>query len=151
MEAIKTRLKSIAWFLTALMLFQSCVVYHKTPTTLEKASQEQIKTKITNANGETLKYKYIAYEEGVYYGYVEQDWAEFIKVPLNKEDILSVKTKNKTASTLITISVIAIPVLAFAVWQSLENMSLGGGGWGSWPLLNPCCVDLKTGSSCCSI
>ena len=98
---------------------------------MEKASQEQIKTKITNANGETLKYKYIAYEEGVYYGYVEQDWAEFIKVPLNKEDILSVKTKNKTASTLITISVIAIPVLAFAVWQSLENMSLGGGGWGS--------------------
>ena len=118
MEAIIIRPKTIAWFLTALMLFQSCIVYHKTPTTLEKASQEQIKTKITNTNGETFKYKYITYEKGVYYGYVEQDWGEFIKVPLNNEDILSVKTKNKTASTLITISVIAIPVLAFAVWQS---------------------------------
>lgn len=129
MEAIKIRLKTIAWFLTALMLFQSCVVYHKTPTTLEKASREQIKTKITNANGETLKYKYIAYEEGAYYGYTEVEFGEFTKTPINSEDLISVRTKNKSASTWVTILVIAVPVLAIVGITAANSVSYGG-MWG---------------------
>lgn len=66
MEAIKKRLKAIAFFLTALMLLQSCVVYHKTRTTLEKASQEKVKTKVTNIDGKVTKYKFISYEDGVF-------------------------------------------------------------------------------------
>ena len=132
MEAIKTRLKAIAIFLTALMLFQSCVVYHKTPTTLEKASQEQIKTKVTHTNGEVSKYKFITYENGVFYGNVEKEWGEFIKVPLDSEDIINVRMKNKTASTLVTIAIITIPALAFAAWQITESVSVGGMQWGSF-------------------
>ena len=80
MEAIKTRLKTIAWFLTALMLMQSCVVYHKTPTNLEQASREQTKTKITNTNGDISKYEYITSEDGVYYG-INKQFGELVKTP----------------------------------------------------------------------
>ena len=123
MEAIKTRLKTIAIFLTALMLFQSCVVYHKTPTTLEKASQEQIKTKVTTTDGDVSKYKFISYEEGVYYGNVEIEYGEFKKIPLDAEDIINIRTKSKSASTLVTVLAIAVPVIGIAAiaWGVSES------------------------------
>ena len=127
MEAIKTRLKVIAIFLTALMLFQSCVVYHKTPTTLEKASQEQIKTKVTTTNGEVTKYKYITYEEGVYYGYVEVEYGEFTKIPLEAEEIINIRTKNKSASTRNTLVTVAVSVLAIAGIALASSSEFGVG------------------------
>ena len=93
MEAIKTRFKTIAWFLTALILFQSCVVYHKAPTTLEKASQEQTKTKVTNTNEETFKYKYVTYENGIYYG-VNEKSGELVKTSLDPDYLSNIKIKN---------------------------------------------------------
>lgn len=129
MEAIKKRLKFIAWILTTLMLFQSCVVYHKTPTTLEKASQEQIKTKVTNTDGAISKYKFISFEDGIYYGNLEEDWGEYKKIPLVREEIMNVRMKNKTASTLVTIVAIAIPVIAFTGFMIIESFTLGGSGF----------------------
>ena len=128
MEAFKTRLKTIAWFLTALMLFQSCVVYHKTPTTLEKASQEQIKTKVTNNEGETIKFKYIAYEDGVFYG-VNKKSGEIIKTPLDKQYVETVLIKNKSASTWVTVLVIAVPIIAIVI-IALADLSSGEGYYG---------------------
>ena len=124
MEAFKTRLKTIAWFLTALMLFQSCVVYHKTPTTLEKASQEQIKTKVTNNEGETIKFKYIAYEDGVFYG-VNKKSGEIIKTPLDKQYVEPVLIKNKSASTWVTVLVIAVPVITIAILVATADYGSG--------------------------
>lgn len=112
MKAIKIWLKPIALFLTASLLLQSCVVYHKTPTSLEKASQERIRTKITNTNGQTAKYKYITYEEGVFYG-VGLKSGSAIKIPLDQEYISNVVTKNKSASTWLTVGIIGIPVTFF--------------------------------------
>ena len=131
MEAIKRRLKATALFLSVLLLFQSCVVYHKTSTTLEKASQEQIKTKVTTTDGKVSKYKFISQEEGVFYGNVEEEWGEFRKVPLDREDIITIRTKNKTASTLVTMTIITIPILAFAAWQISESISVPM-QWGSF-------------------
>ena len=123
MEAIKTRLKTIAWFLTALMLMQSCVVYNvKAPTTLEKASQEQIKTKITNTNGQDFKYKYITYEDGVYYG-VNKKSGELIKTPLSEQEVSKVRLQNKSASTLVTIAAIVVSGGAIALIVGLISYS----------------------------
>ena len=124
MEAIKTRLKTIAWFLTVLMLFQSCVVYHKTPTTLEKASREQIKTKVTNTDGITSNYRYITYEDGDYYG-VKKKSGELVKTPLNEQEIAEVVLTNKTASTWLTVGVIALPVIAVVVIAATAEFSSG--------------------------
>ena len=128
MEAIKTRLKTIAWFLTALMLFQSCVVYHKTPTTLEKASREQVKTKVTKTNGDIFKYKFITYEDGVFYGVnVDpggvQESIETARTPLNEVDVDGVFLKNKSASTWVTILSFAVPVLTIAIISAAGSVN----------------------------
>ncbi len=103
------RLKSPTFFLAALVLFQGCVIYHKTPSTLEQASKELIKTKITATDMETHKYKYVIYDQGVYYG-VNKKSGEIIKTPLNPEDILKVAIKNRSASTWVTIGASILPI-----------------------------------------
>ena len=129
MKAIRKRLKAITLFLTVLLLFQSCVVYHKTPTTLEKAAQEEIKTKVTNTNGDIFKYKYITFEEGQFYGVHEpEERGEFVKVPLESEDIINVRTKNKSASSWVTILVITVSALAIVAISLLGSAGSGIGG-----------------------
>ncbi|MDH3699528.1 MAG: hypothetical protein OEQ81_12755 [Flavobacteriaceae bacterium] len=125
----KRRFKTTALVLAFLVLFQGCVVYHKTPTTLEQARQEHIKTKITNTDNETAKYKYITYEEGTFYG-VKKESGELVKYPLNEEDIVKIITKNKTASTWVTVTVIAVPIIALGIAMiAVANSDFGGGGW----------------------
>jgi len=108
MEAIKRQLKATALFLSALLLFQSCVVYHKAPTTLEKASQERLKTKIWFADEVQefpSRYEYILVENDQYFGMEEIEKGELVKVLLKENEILKVKTKNKNTSTWATIGV----------------------------------------------
>ena len=111
MKAIKKGLKPIAFLLTALMLFESCVVYHKTPINLAQASEEHIKTKVVKTNGEVVKYKYIIYEDNQFYG-MNRRSGEWIKTPLNQEDLSKVQTKDNTGSTLLTIAVL-LPIGLF--------------------------------------
>ncbi len=113
MAVIKKKLNIIALLLTTLTLFQSCVVYHKTPTTLEQASRERIKTKIINANGATLKYQFIEYEDGIYYGVNMKSGTE-VRIPL-KQDEVTVLLKNQTATTLTTLGVIGGSLLLFGL------------------------------------
>ena len=117
MKAIKKGLKPIAFLLTALLLFQSCVVYRTTTTTLEKASQERIKTKVVNTNELISRFDYITFEEGQFYG-VYKDFDErgkLVITPLSEQEISKVLTKDKTASILVTIGAIAIPVIAISI------------------------------------
>ena len=124
MEAFKSRFKTIAWFLTALILFQSCVVYHSTPTSLDTAYRKQTKTKVINRNGEAFKYRLITYENGEYYG-VERMVPDTVKTSLSLEEISRVYTKNQTATTLVNIGVFAIPVVTIIVLFAIEMDSVG--------------------------
>lgn len=129
METIKTRLKPIALFLTALLLLQSCVVYHKTSTNLEQASRERTHTKTISTNGEIAKFRYIDYVGDQFYG-MRFNSGEWIKTPLNQQDMVQVLTKNRSASTWATVAVITVPVIVFgiAIGKSLEFYP--GGGFG---------------------
>ena len=127
MRKIQTkRLKSTAVFLASLILLQGCVVYHKTPTSLEQARQENIKTKITTTDNETSKYKYITYEEGTFYG-VNKKKGELVKSPLNGAEIEKILTKNKSASTWATVITIAVPVIAIIIFAATYEVSVGSG------------------------
>ena len=110
MKTIKARLKPIALFLTALLFFQSCVVYHKTPTTLEQASREQTRTKVTYSNGKTVKYKHIVSKDGLFYGTIRKS-GQWIETPLELSDFDNVYAKNESASTLVNLSITLIPVI----------------------------------------
>lgn len=98
MGAFKSRLKTIAWFLTMLTLLQSCVAYHSS-STLESASQQKIRTKVTNTNGKNFRYRYITNEEGQFYG-MSRKSGKWIKTPLFQKDIDKVYTESKGATII---------------------------------------------------
>ena len=104
--------RTIAFFLTVLLLFQSCVAY-RTVSTLEEASQQRMRTKITTTDFKALKYKYITYENGQYYG-IKLESGEWIKTPLDQKDISKVAIENKKASTFLTVAVF-IPTGIFLI------------------------------------
>jgi hypothetical protein len=114
MKANKKRSRIIALFLTGLLLFQSCVVYYKTPTTLEKASRERVRTRITAKNGDVLKYRYISVEDGMFYG-MNQKSGKWIKTPLDQNDLALVQTRNKSGSTWATVALIGVPVIVLVI------------------------------------
>jgi hypothetical protein len=126
MRTLKNQVKSISLFLAYLVLFQGCVVYHKTPTTLEQAQQEGVKTKITSTLEKTIAYKYITIEEGVYYG-VNKQSGELVKTPLSEDYIASIYTKNEKASTLWTVIAIAVPVIFLVVGYAIAESGLDVG------------------------
>ncbi len=128
MRTFYTRLKATAVFLAFLVLFQGCVVYHKTQTTLEQAQQENIKTKIMTTDYETTKYKYITYEEGTFYG-VNKKSGEYVKTLLNEDEVVKVFTKNKRASTWATVLTIGVPVIGITIAGIIAANSISV-GWG---------------------
>ncbi len=117
MKALKNWLNTIALFLTALILFQSCSVY-KTPVTLEQAALEQKEVKITTASDETLKYKYIVYEDGQFYG-VKNNPGEDVKFPINVDEVYEVLAKKGGLSTLAIIAIAVGSLLIFFIVYSI--------------------------------
>lgn len=110
MKTFRKPFRTGCYLLIAMTLFQSCVVYRKTPTSLEEASKQQIRTKIIKTNGEISKYRYITYEDGQFYG-VRKKSGELVKTPLSEQEIKKVLTNNKSASTWVTVGVIAYAIL----------------------------------------
>ena len=57
--------KGIGYFLAMLILFQSCVVYNKTSSTIEEAtSDEEMPIKITTKDGQKHKFRWIEERDG---------------------------------------------------------------------------------------
>ena len=104
MKALKKWLKDIALFLTALIVFQSCSVY-KTPVTLEQAVLEQKEVKITTASDEIVKYKYIGFEDGQFYG-VKNNPGEDVRFAINVDEVYEVLLKKGGLSTWAWIAII---------------------------------------------
>ena len=60
--------KGIAYFLTMLILFQSCVIYKKKPSTIEEAtSKENTFIKIITKEGDKYKLRWIEEKDGNVY------------------------------------------------------------------------------------
>ena len=115
MEALKTRLKIIAWFLATLILFQSCVVYHKTPMTLQEASKERLRTKVKTSYHKDYKFSYIIVEDGVYYG-VTDKFNMVNKTPLYEDKVLEIVQENKSASAWTSLATfVGVPVLVISI------------------------------------
>ena len=124
MKAFRKPLRSSAFLLMVLTLFQSCAVYHKTPVTMEQATQENTKTKIHLKDGRVEKFKFITHQDGQYYG-TRLTGKGPVSIPIDASAINKVQVKNKTASILITV----IPLTAIAALMiAAANFSIGGFG-----------------------
>ena len=92
MKEINNRLKTIALFLSGLILLQSCSVY-KTPVSLEEAAEIEQAVKVITVDDDTYKYKYIVYEDGQFFG-VKDNPGEDVKFPIATEEVADVLVKN---------------------------------------------------------
>lgn len=110
-----------------LWLLQSCVVYHKTPSTLEEASELPVRAKVTDKQGEKARYRYIVLKDGAYYG-VKKESGEVVKIPLQVGELDKVQLKNKVASTWLTVGLVALPVaMVFAMALAAVTLLAVGG------------------------
>jgi len=127
MKTLKKQIRFIALTLALLVFFQSCKVYHSNSVTLEQASQEFKRVKIQTNWDETLKFRGIKMENNQFYG-VKKVKKELVNMPLDKNNIKSVKLENETMSTVLTIALpvtILLGTLAI-IGSALSNWDLSG-------------------------
>ena len=122
MKKIKTKFRTIALLFSALVLFQGCMVYKSKPVSLEEASQERIKAKISSSDRKSLRFKWIGVEKGEYYG-IRKIKGEHVRVPINDEIYNEVYVKDRTLSTIGTI----ITPIALLVGITYVIFSYDGG------------------------
>ena len=121
MKTTLHRLKWIALTLCALLVFQSCTVYKSSTISLSEAVEFNAKVKIKSTEGEKRVIQRIKFTDGKYLGEMTRKGQKVI-VPLNEDDIESIRPKNKTLSTVINIGVPVLLVgvivaIAFANWE----------------------------------
>ncbi|MCR8668019.1 hypothetical protein NO995_10025 [Aestuariibaculum sp. M13] len=105
MKTYKEQNKSIKLlFFAFIMLLQGCSVYRSNPTTIEHVIRNESKVKMVFKNNKTEKFEKIIIEEGNYYGVTIIN-GETIKHPLDQNEILVVKEKNKSLSTILGIGI----------------------------------------------
>ena len=113
MKTIKLFLKPITYLLAFLILFQGCTVYKSANVTLDQAVIANTGVRIKTNDNHAFRFKSIQHDTGIYYGlkYHNKNW---VKIPINEDNIDKVQIKDKTSSTILTIgipiSVIGVPL-----------------------------------------
>ena len=108
------------------MMLQSCTVYNRASSSLDKAVLNKSKVKIITTNNDKIKLNYIKSKNEAYYG-VDKVKGKYVNIPIDEAKIISVHEKNKTTSAIVTVltslgitGVIFVLVLA----EGLSNMKL---------------------------
>ena len=123
MKTLKNYLKLVAVFFSALILFQGCTVYKS--TTIQQAVQTESKVKDRTKNGETFKFSRIGTEDGNYYG-VSKGKREATKIALDENSINTIKEKDKTLSTILSIGIPVIIIVPIIVDIGGGILTMGG-------------------------
>ncbi|MFC2147948.1 hypothetical protein ACFLR9_05205 [Bacteroidota bacterium] len=104
MKTWKNKFAIIAYYFAITIFFQGCVVYHNTPVTLEQATKEITRAKVKTTKDETYRFKHIGFEDGMFYG-LKKTQGEYVRIPLDSNEISKIVLQNKTLSTILTISI----------------------------------------------
>jgi hypothetical protein len=120
-----TKLKWISIALSALMLMQSCVVYHSKTATVDEAVMSQDRVLVKTQSNNILKFKYLRKEGEQLYGITrrnnatanrlsfmikeDKSYNEFVQILLSKSTVDEIHLPNKTLSTVLSV---AIPLVS---------------------------------------
>ncbi len=126
MKKIRNHLRICSCILIIAILCQSCVVYHKTPVTLEQAVQENTKTKILLEDGRVEKFNSITFKDQQYFGARKTSFDQ-VSIPINVNAVSEVRVKNEKASGVFT-AVTVIVGLGTLVWIGASSFSVDAGG-----------------------
>lgn len=122
MPNVQKHLRLFSLLMTLLMLLQSCVVYHKTPVSLDQAVLAKTRSKLFTADGTFAKYKYITEIKGEFYG-IKKKSGMLVEIPLGDDPDIEVFLKNKSTSKWLNYGLIAYSVLAASsiLWLATFN------------------------------
>ena len=130
MKAIKTHLKVLALFFSALIFLQGCTVYKSANVTLDEAVRADTKVRIKTNDNQTLRFKNVGVENGNFYGLFNYK-NEWVKTQINENNIDKVQLKNKVGSTILNIFVPLAIIGIIVATTSLDVL-------GSPVKCNPC-------------
>ena len=117
MKTIQKYCSNFSILISLLTLLQSCVVYHKTPVSLDQAVKAGTKAKIVMSDGSLIKYQYITEIKGEYYG-VNKKSGMWVETPTNINPDTKVFLKNKSKSKWLTWGLILYPPLALGAFAA---------------------------------
>ena len=129
MKKVQHRFQNLGLVLGLMLLVQSCGVYYKTPISLEEAVDRETKVKVYTAEGNNIRYKKITASDGQFYG-TKMKAGKMTQIPLNPDDIVSVRLKNKKASTWVTIGTVGVPLVALVIFLITADFGIGTISWG---------------------
>ena len=109
------------------ILMQSCSVYEKESSTFDEAILAKSKVKATSSSGTKYIIKKLKKVDGEYQGEIKSNGVALLKTSLTESDYKTIQLKDKTASTLITVGIIVVPVAIVIILaaNSTQNMDLG--------------------------
>ena len=147
MKPVKFESNLLVYVLITCVLLQSCSIYHSDNISLEQAADTGRKVRITTVAGGKLNFKWIKDEGGDYYGHTKvnsrtskklqnfgvesKKRGELYSYGLETLDIDKIQAKNYSGSTLATIGISVVGLLAIIVaiaGISFSNDSYGFGG-----------------------
>jgi PBP1b-binding outer membrane lipoprotein LpoB len=110
-------------FVIALML-QSCSIYKKPPASLDEAARANARTVVVNTDNSQHKFTRITQVDNEYYGEIKTIRGAK-KLPLSESNIKSIKVLDKTATTLINLGIIVIPIATTVLLISNMSFNIG--------------------------
>jgi len=105
--------KIICSILVLSLTLQGCTVYRKNPVTLQEASEQYAKVRITRIDGKKVRFVKITKIDSSYYG-VKWVRGEKVRLPINPTDVSIIRVVNKSASLWANIA-IAVGTLGIGV------------------------------------
>lgn len=114
----------LSLLLTILFIFQSCGVYYKNSISLEEAVKQEGKVKILSSDQKAMKYKKVSSTDGQFYG-AKKKGGKWTQIPLNQEDIISIRLKNKKASTWVTVLAVGVPITTLVILAATADFGFG--------------------------
>ena len=125
MKTLKKQFKSVALILSMLILLQGCTVYKSANVTLEEAVKADTKVRVRTNDHQTLKFKNIEVENGIYYGLMnfKNRW---VKTQINEDNIEKLQVKDKRLSSIITFGIPVIIIGIIAIEIAVNGFSVGG-------------------------
>ena len=127
MKTINIHLKIVAFLISSMIMLQCCTVYKSYNANLDEAYKSQSKVKVLTTDNQTLKFMRIDFIDGKYYG-ISKTSQKLEDIPLDKNNIKSIKVKNKTVSAILNVGVFTgTAILGVAGIGSLIAYGFGAG------------------------
>ena len=122
---MRTHLKSIAGFLIALIIFQSCVSAKS--VTVDQAVMEEKRVQIKTVEGEMYRYKKLIIRDSNLYGVKRLQGVDgLVELNISHLNIIEVKYASPGA----TVALIVVSVIGLSLIITLADFFSSGGGFG---------------------